>query len=347
MDNQELNNIDEGSMAMDSLKPASHPVTDDSKSKFEYIKHAIGAMHAMSKDELVKWHNQTIAQYHAGKDWGVGDKSSHNQSSIDMHGSAASSSTGPKTRDPMPKLSVKEDVEEMFAGQDLSEEFKEKASTLFEAAVTARTMLEVARLEEEYQETLEEAVNEINEELTSKIDSYLDYVVESWMKENEVAIESTLRNELTSDFIDGLRNLFAEHYVDVPQDKVNVVESLAEKVEELEARLNDQINENIEIKRSLLDAEKDAIVESFSEGLALSQQEKFKALVEGVDFDGDFDTYARKLSIIKENYFAIEKKAPVSTNIEEETFEIESSTTVGIDPTVSKYVQAISRTLKK
>jgi len=344
MDNQEIN---EGSMAMDSLKPASHPVTDDPKSKLEYIKHAIGTMHAMSKDELVKWHNETIAQYHAGKNWGVGDKSAHNQSSIDMHGSAASTSTGPKTRDPMPKLSVKEDVADLFEGQDLSEEFKEKASTLFEAAVTARTMLEVARLEEEYQTQIEEAVSEIHEELTSKIDSYLDYVVESWMEENQVAIESSLRNELTSDFITGLKNLFVEHYVDVPQDKVDVVESMAEKIDELETKLNDQINENIEIKNALLETEKDVVVESFVEGLALSQQEKFKALIEGVDFDGDLDTYARKLSIIKENYFTSEKKAPVSTNIEEETFEIEASPYVGADPVVSKYAQALSRTLKK
>ena len=334
--------VDE-SMASDSLKPNSRPTTDDPKSKLSVIAGVIGAMHAMSKDDLIKWHNQSMAQYGPGKDYGVGDKSASNQSSIDMKGGS-----GPKTRDAMPKLSVKEDVEEMFAGSDLSEEFKEKASTLFEAAISARIIVETARLEEEFEAALSEAVEEIHEDLTGKMDTYLDYVVESWMKENEVAIESTLRNELTSDFIDGLKNLFAEHYVDVPQDKVNVVEELADKVEELEAKLNDQINENMEIKRALVDAEKEAVFESFTDDLAMSQQEKFKALAEGIDFDGDLDTYARKLSIIKENYFAVEKKAPTSTNIEEETFEGETSTnTVGIDPVVSKYAAAISRNTKR
>lgn len=346
MDN-DINNIEDvqvdESMASDSLKPNSHPTTDDPKSKLSAISSVIGAMHAMSKEDLVKWHNQVMSQFGPNKDYGVGDKSASNQSSIDMHGGA-----GPKTRDAMPKLSVKEDVEEMFAGSDLSEEFKEKASTLFEAAISARIIVETARLEEEFEAALTEAVSEIQEDLTGKMDTYLDYVVESWMKDNEVAIESTLRNELTADFIDGLKNLFAEHYVDVPQDKVDVVEGLAERVEELEAKLNDQINENMEIKRALVGAEKEAVFESFADGLAMSQQEKFKALAEGIDFDGDLDTYARKLSIIKENYFAVEKKAPTSTNIEEETFEGETSTnTVAMEPAISKYVAAISKSIKR
>ena len=339
--------VKEETTAMSSLKPGSNSV-DDPKSKIGMIAHMIGAMHAMGKEDLVKWFDSTMSLYGPGKDWGVGDKSGSNQSSIDMSPSAASSATGPKTRDAMPKLSVKEDVEEMFANQDLSEEFKSNAATLFEAAVNARAMVEIARLEEEYETAFAESVEEITEELTSKLDSYLDYVTEQWMEDNEVAIESTLRNELMEEFIDGMKGLFAEHYIDVPQEKVDVIEALAEKVETLEAALNDSINENVELKKTMTEAEKDDILESLCDGLALSQVEKFKALAEGIDFDGDLETYGKKLAFVKESYFAT-KKTVVSTNIEEETFEGETSSTnsVSIDPVVNRYVQAINRNVKK
>jgi len=327
-----------------SLKPNARGV-DDPKSKIGMITAVIGAMHSMKKEDLTKWFHDTQSLYGPGKDWGVGDKSGANQSSVDMKGGA-----GPKTKDAMPKLkklSVKEDVEEMFAGSDLSEEFKDNAATLFEAAVNARAMFEIARLEEEYEEAFVESVTEITEELTSKLDSYLEYVTEQWMEANEVAIESTLRNELMEEFIGGLKGLFAEHYIDVPQEKVNVIEALAEKVESLEAALDESINENVELKRTVAEVEKDEILESLCDGLALSQVEKFKALAEGIDFDGDLETYGKKLAFVKESYFA-NKKTVVSTNIEEETFEGETSTnTVSIDPAVNRYVQAITKNVKK
>jgi len=335
--------LDEASLAMDSLKPNSHPAGSDPKSRIEMMLSVIRGIDGMPKKDFIKWFDGQQSLFGPNKDHGVGDKSAANQASIDMKGGK-----GPKTKYPMPKLSVKEDVEEMFSGSDLSEEFKDKASTLFEAAVTARIIAETARLEEEFDTKLTEAVAEINEELTSKVDSYLDYVVEQWMEENAVAIQSTLRNEVMEDFIGGLKNLFTEHYIDMPEDKVDVIESLANKVEELEAMLDEKITENVEIRRALVDSEKDSIFESFKEDLAMSQQEKFAALAEGIDFDGDLEVYAKKLAIIKENYFATEKKAPQSTNITEETFEVaESQNTVAVDPAVNRYVQAISRNLKK
>lgn len=323
--------LEEGSLAADSLKPASKSV-DDPKSKVEYITAMIGAMHTMKKDDLVSWYNQTMAQFGPNKDYGVGDNSASNAATLKMKPSAAT---------------VKEDIEEMFAGYDLTEDFKERAETLFEAAVNARIALETVALEEAYEEALTEAVEEIHEELTTKLDTYLEYVIENWMEENEVAIESTLRNELMDEFMDGLKNLFAEHYINVPEDKVEVVESLAERVEQLESMLNETINENVEMRKAFVEVEKKDIVESLSDDLALSQQEKFKALAEGIDFDGDLETYAKKLSIVKENYFG-EKKSASSTYIEEETFEGEvGAEVVSVDPVVNKYVQAISRTIKK
>ena len=288
-----------------------------------------------------------MAVFGPGKDHGVGDKSGHNQSSIDMHASAAQATTGPKTKDAMPKLSVKEDVEEMFAGQDLSEEFKDKASVLFEAAISARLAVETARLEEEMEVKLEESLSEIHEEVVNNIDSYLNYVVERWMEENEVAVESALRNEIMEEFIDGLKNLFAEHYIDVPQDKVDVIESLADKVAALEQKLDEAISENAEIKNSLLEVEKDNVIADVAEDLTMSQQEKFAALAEGIEFDGDLEKFADKLQFVKESYFGAEKKA-TTTNIEEETFEGEvAPQSVSIDPAVNKYVQAIARSVKR
>ena len=338
-----VDQIDEASLAMDSLHPNSRPTGTDPKSRIEMMLSVIRGIDSMPKRDFIKWFDAQQALFGPNKDHGVGDKSAANQASIDMK-----DGKGPKTKMPMPKLSVKEDVEEMFSGSDLSEDFKEKASTIFEAAISARLIAETARLEEEFETNLLEAVEQINEELTSKVDAYLDYVVESWMEENEVAIQSSLRNEVMEDFINGMKNLFSEHYIDMPEDKVDVVESLASKVEELESLLDEQITENVEMKRALIDSEKENVLESYMEDLAMTQQEKFAALAESIDFDGDLEVYAKKLAIIKENYFGYDKKAPQSSNITEETFEeSESVNNIVTDPSVNRYVQAISRTLKK
>lgn len=330
------------SMASDTLRPGSRNV-ELPRTKIEAMTSVLGTMHSMNKADLTSWFTQAMDLI--GKEASSlpsGASSDSNQSSVDMKGGA-----GPKTRDPMPKLSVKEDVEDMFVGEELSEEFKDKATTLFEAAVNARAIIEIARIEEEHENSLEEEIQAIGEEMEKNLDSYLDYVAQKWMEENEVAIESSLRNELTEEFISGLKNLFAEHYIDLPEEEVSVVEELATKVEDLETRLNDAINENSELKTVVLESEREAILEEMAEDLTMTQTEKFIALAEGIEFNGDLETYKRKLSIVKENYF--QKKAFTSTNIEEETFEGDSTSSqnVSVDPEVNRYVQAISRTMKK
>lgn len=332
--------LDEESLAMSTLKPGSKSVADP-KSKIEAMTSVIGAMHSMRKDDLTKWYTQAMALI--GKEASSlpsGASADSNASSIDMKGGK-----GPKTRDATPKLSVKEDVDDMFVGEDLSEEFKDKASTLFEAAVNARAMVEIARLEEEYEERLEEEVTSIAEAVEKNLDVYLDYVVEKWIEDNQVAIESSLRNELAEEFINGLKNLFVEHYISVPEEKVEVVETLAAKVEELEAALDETINENAELKTVIAEAERLSIIDSLSEDLTMTQSEKFFSLAEGVDFNGDLDNYKHKLEIVKNTYFA--NKQSSSTNIEEETFVIEDTNNVSADPSVNRYVQAISRTIKR
>lgn len=344
----EEESVEEETLAASSLKPAARSVSDP-KSKIEVINHVVGQMAHMEKSDLIDFFNKTMSQFGPGKDYGVGDKSGSNQSTLDMKASHAVSSTGPKTKDPMPKLDSKnhwaEDVEEMFSGQDLSEEFKDRVSTLFEAAVGARIGVEIARLEEEYETAINERVEEIAEEMNTKLDTYLDYVVENWMKENEVAIESTLRNEIMEEFINGLHTLFSEHYMNVPTDKVDVLEALTDKVEALESKLDEAITENSDLRNVLAEKAKEDIFEELASDLALTQQEKFASLAEGIEFDGDLEVYSKKLQIVKENYFSA-TTSHVS-NINEETFEGEVTETVSGNPEVSRYVQAIARTIKK
>ena len=300
-------------------------------------------MHTMKKDDLVKWYNDTMAQFGKFGD-GAPAASEKNKSSISMKSSAAGSK-GADVKMPMVKITAKEDVEEMF-GEELSEEFKERATTLFEAAVTARVTTELARLEEEFETKLDEEVSEVVGTLSEQLDKYLDYVVENWMADNEVAIESSLRNELMEDFIEGLKGLFAEHYIDVPQTKLDVLESLSSKVEELETRLNESIEENVEMKRHMLEVDRNAALAEVAEGLTVVQTDKFEALAEGIEFDGNLNTYRRKLNIIKENYFADKNPSKNVIDYETETDGILTEE-VATSLEMKRYAAAISRTIKK
>ena len=293
------------------------------KGKAAAVNVVMDLMNKMSGEDLNKF-VATMQQFAPNKDYGVSDNSGKNRATIAM----------------------KEDLDALFDGYELTEEFKETTTTLFEAAVNARIVAETVRLEEEYSTKLEEEIAVFSEEMTEKIDAYLNYAVENFMKENEVAIESTLRNEISEEFIDGLKNLFAEHYISVPEEKVNVLEAMAEKVEALEGKLDEVISENVELRGVILSEAAGKIFSELASDLALTQQEKFAALAEGIEFDGDLDTYGRKLSIIKENYFNNDTQHH-SSNIEEETFEGEVSDKVYGDPMVNRYVQALARTVKK
>ena len=314
--------VNEETTASNSLKPNSMP--SDPMSKVGIMNSMMGMMNGMKQEDLTKFFQATMAQFGPNKEYGVGDNSAKNRASVAM----------------------KEDLESIFDGSELSEEFKTATTTLFEAALSARVIAETARLEEEYEAALQEEVAAISEELVSNLDAYLSYAVDNFMKENEVAIESSLRNELTEEFIDGLKNLFAEHYINIPEDKVDALEALAEKVEDLESSLHEAITENTELREALMVESAKNVFEELSADLAMTQQEKFAALAEGIEFDGDVETYAKKLSIIKESYFNKESKN-YSSNIIEESFEEPSNGTVIADPQVNRYVQAIARTVKK
>ena len=236
-----------------------------------------------------------------------------------------------------------EDIESLFADDStISEDFKAKASTLFEARVHDRVSQIQEAMEAEYAGMLEEAVETVKTDLTEKVDSYLNYVVEQWLEQNEIAIESGLRAELTEEFIAGLRNLFAEHYIDVPAEKVNLVDELASKVEELEGKLDEEIERSVELKKSLVESRKVEITHAVCEGLTATQLEKIKSLAESVDYS-TAEEYQSKLETIRENYFPSGIKKAVENQLHEQVEEASDKPVIN-DPFVAMVSQAISKT---
>jgi hypothetical protein len=231
-------------------------------------------------------------------------------------------------------------------GAELSEEFKEKATSIFEAAVVARVNHEVEKINAQLDEKFAEDVAEFQQQIVEKVDSYLNYVVENWMKENEVAIESGLRTEIAEDFIQGLQVLFKEHYIEVPEEKYDVLGDLEAKADELNTRLNSAISENVELKQQVVEMKRLAVIEEMSKDLADTEVSKLGKLLEGVKFD-DEATYKQKVEVIKENYFPKKAAAP-AVSAQPLVEDVESAApTMAEDSTVAKYAQALSRSIKR
>jgi len=247
---------------------------------------------------------------------------------------------------PMEKLkAVQEDLAALFDGSELSEDFREKATVIFEAAINEKVSGVVASLEEQYEARLTEEVGAIEEALVEKIDSYLDYVVEQWVEENKLAIESGIKAEVVESFMEGLKGLFTEHYVDAPQEKLDILAQTAAEVEELKAKLSASINENIELSKKLESAEADKAFTEVSEGLAATQIEKLRTLAEGIEYAG-VASYKKKLGMIKESYFAAKKvESNAQQQLNEEVAPAPAEKVV--DPIMQKYATAISRSVQK
>lgn len=200
------------------------------------------------------------------------------------------------------EFSMQEDIDALVAGEELTEEFKEKAATIFEAAVMNRVKEEVTKLDEAYALQLSEEIELYKEALVEKVDGYLDYVVEQWMEENEIALERGMKSEILEGFVGGLKNLFEEHYIDVPEEKFDVMESLEEEIQELNSSMNQLMESNVELRKALTQYEVERVVSGIAEGLVETDKEKFAALVEELEFD-DIETFARKAQTIRESYF--------------------------------------------
>jgi len=244
------------------------------------------------------------------------------------------------------EIDVKEDIDAIVSGEELSEDFKTKAATIFEAAVSAKVISEVnTRLqvfEDDYKKELSEAKDEYMTSMSEKVDGYLNYVVEEWMKENELAVEKGIRSELVEDFMTGLKNLFQEHYIDIPEEKVDLVDDLFEKVEELESKLDESINTNVEVKQELAKFKKEEVLRSVSEELAETEKEKLTKLADGIDYEND-DQYQEKLEVLKENYFPKTSDSPQTISEEVENTETEENTEGIVDPSISHYVKAMKK----
>ena len=205
---------------------------------------------------------------------------------------------------------VEEDVNALLGGEELSEEFKEKAKTIFEAAINSKVAVVKEELEAQYQEKFAEEVEAAKESLAERVDSYLEYVADEWFEENALAVETGLKSEMTESFLEGMKGLFEEHYVSIPDDKYDVLESMVEKLDDMETKLNEQIEKNISLNGRLSEATADGILDQVSEGLAQTQKEKLASLSESVEFESEAQ-YREKLETLKESYFS-EKKSPVT-----------------------------------
>ena len=242
---------------------------------------------------------------------------------------------------------VKEDVAALVDGEDLSEEFKEKAATIFEAAVMSRVKDEVTKLEEAYDDKLNEEMETFKEGLTEKIDGYLDYVVEQWLEQNEIALESGMKSEILENFVGGLKGLFEEHYIDIPEEKFDVVGSLEEQIEELSNKLDEQMASNVELRVQVNEHKVEKMLEQYSEGLAETDKEKFFNLVEELEFEG-VETFEKKVKTIRESYFTTKTGEPLNESVVSDEpvmldEEVKTSKQSVNDPIMQQYLSTLDR----
>ena len=243
-------------------------------------------------------------------------------------------------------VDVEEDLTALLEGEELSEEFQNKARTIFEAAIKTKISEVKSELQEQYEKTIVEEVASVKAELAERVDAYLEYVSDEWMSENKLAVEAGLKTEMTESFLTGMKSLFEDHYVTIPEDKYDVLNSMVEKLDEMEGKLNEQINKNVALNKRLAESTSDVILADVSEGLAVTQKDKLATLAENVEFDGE-DNYREKLVTLRNSYFPANPGAPKqqSENLSEgaETGHQQPAVTGSME----SYLKAISRSVKK
>jgi hypothetical protein len=246
-------------------------------------------------------------------------------------------------------FNIEEDVNALLAGEELSEEFQEKARTIFEAAIKSRVAEIKESLQESYAAALVEELDAIKTQLTERVDSYLEYVADEWFQENALAVEHGLKTEMTESFLVGMKSLFEDHYVTIPEDRYDVIESMVDKLDEMEEKLNEQIERNVALNRRLAESVADVIFADVAEGLALSQKDKLASLAENVEFESEAD-YREKLVTLRESYFPSNAgtQRSASENLSEEvTTDEKEALNESISPMMAAYLQTLSRASKK
>ena len=246
------------------------------------------------------------------------------------------------------EFDIEEDVNALFAGEELSEEFQDKARTIFETAIKSKVEEIKEQVQAQYQEALVEEVAAVKDELTERVDSYLEYVAQEWLEENALAVEHGLKTEMTESFLQGMKGLFEDHYVTIPEDRYDVIESMVDKLDEMESKLNEQIERNVALNRRLAESVADVIFAEVSEGLAVTQKEKLASLAENVEFDSE-ETYREKLVTLKNSYFSKSASSTQREAAEEivESVETPTSSVSEVSPIMEAYLQTLSRVSKK
>ena len=242
-------------------------------------------------------------------------------------------------KDKVKDMDMKEDVDALTSGEDLSEEFKSKAATIFEGAVKAKLVEEIEKLESEYETKVDEKVSEVKEEIVDKVDAYLNYVVEEWMKENELAIEKGLRNEITEDFIGGLKSLFESHYINVPQEKYDVIESQAAEIEKLKEEVNQTIEKNVELNQKVSENNRQEIINDVSSDLAATEAEKLGKLAESIEYK-DAESFRKGVETLKNSYY------PTKEASDNESNEVAANAGSDLSESMAAYTAAISKSKK-
>ena len=245
---------------------------------------------------------------------------------------------------PEAEYNIEEDVEALLAGEELSEDFQEKARTIFETAIKTKVAEVQEELKAQYETTLEEEVSVIKEELTSRVDAYLEYVAEEWISENQLAIEQGLKAEMTESFLTGMRSLFEDHYVTIPEEKYDVTTAMVEKLDEMEDKLNEQIKSNVALNQRLAESVADVIFSEVCEGLALSQKDKLASLAENVEFDSE-DNYREKLATLRNSYFP--ENAGAQRDTSENISESSESIAQPVTGLMESYLDTLTRVSKK
>ena len=246
------------------------------------------------------------------------------------------------------KIDVEEDINALIAGEELSEEFQEKARTIFETAIKTKVAEVVEGVKSEYEANLVEEVKTIKEELTDRVDSYLEYVADEWVSENQLAVEHGLKTEMTESFLEGMKKLFEDHYVTIPEEKYDVIENMVDKLDEMESKLNEQIEKNVALNKRLAESTADVIFAEVTEGLAQTQRDKLATLAENVEFESE-NGYREKLETLKESYFPTKGTPNTQSKSENLTEESEATdySSKAVSNTMERYLQTMTRVAKK
>ena len=244
------------------------------------------------------------------------------------------------------EVNVEDDINALIAGEELSEEFEEKARTIFETAINSKVSIIKEDLEKEYAKILQEEIDSTKVELTERVDSYLEYVANEWLEENSLAVEQGLKAEMSESFLTGMKSLFEEHYVSIPEDKYDVLESMVNKLDDMEEKLNEQIEKNVGLTKRLAESKSDGILSDVSEGLAVTQKDKLASLAESVEFESETD-YREKLVTLRNSYFPTRQVASTQSEDSEMLSEQANAPTAEATGTMANYLTTLQRITKK